>query len=205
MSNENIQNNKGFILGIMASGRRFSNSGRLLEEALQATENMGYRSETIFLADYSINPCTGCKSCEHTGSCVIRDDMDTLYTLVDRADGIIFATPVYFYSVPGHAKMFIDRFQPYWARRYKLGQKPEHKRLGATIAIAGTSGKKVFECIRLPVKYFYDSIFMDDYEPLVFPDFDEDPKKIKNTMFKKAFEYGKKYATLFENLIQASE
>ena len=40
---------------------------------------------------------------------MIKDDMQELYQLMDQADGIIFASPVYFGSVSAQAKAVMDR------------------------------------------------------------------------------------------------
>lgn len=61
------------------------------------------------LAGKSIAPCDGCLSCERTRECHIKDDMQDIYTKLLEADGIIFATPVYFWTVSAQAKTLIDR------------------------------------------------------------------------------------------------
>ena len=68
------------------------------------------------LIDYPIRPCMGCYSerkeeCNPT-KCTqgeLEDAMKSFHNILILSDIIIFATPVYWYSVPGILKVFIDR------------------------------------------------------------------------------------------------
>lgn len=97
------------ILGIVCSPRKRGNTEILVEEALTAAREAGAESEVFLVADKSIAPCDGCNSCRQTGVCRIKDDMQTLYQQMEKADGIIFGSPVYFNSVTAQAKAIIDR------------------------------------------------------------------------------------------------
>jgi multimeric flavodoxin WrbA len=69
---------------------------------------------------------------------VIRDGMDTARELIDAAHALAIATPVYFATVPAVLKVIYDRCQPYWARRYVLGEPaPEVYRPGALLLVGG--------------------------------------------------------------------
>lgn len=52
-----------------------------------------------------------------SGYCVIRDDMQKLYTMLDAADEVHVVCPVYFAGPPGQFKCVLDRLQPYWELR----------------------------------------------------------------------------------------
>lgn len=101
------------ILGINASPRKHGNTSKMLSIALKAAESEGARVEAIHLYDYRIKPCMGClsdepKKCRYP--CVINDDdMGVLYEKVLEADGLIIASPIYWFNVPGQLKNFIDR------------------------------------------------------------------------------------------------
>ncbi len=73
--------------------------------------------------DTPVHPCVGCGGCKQDGRCVYRD-MDDLYRAVEESDLLIVATPVYYLSMPAPLKAVIDRFQPYFERRFTLGQQP---------------------------------------------------------------------------------
>ena len=63
----------------------------------------------ITLRDKVIAPCDGCMGCARTGECVIPDDMQEVYREIREADGIIWASPVHFWSMSGLTKNALDR------------------------------------------------------------------------------------------------
>ena len=81
------------------------------------------RVDFIHLAKLNIKPCAGCYSCwkKTGGKCVIRDDMQTLYEKLSKADIIIESFPLFFFGMPGTMKNFTDRclplMQPYMGGR----------------------------------------------------------------------------------------
>jgi len=100
-------------------------------------------------------------TCEKTGFCPIKDDMDPeIYAMLRQADIIVTATPIFFYSAPAQLKALIDRCQALWARKYRLGlTDPGRKwRKGFLLALGATRGKNLFEGLHLTTKYFYDAV-----------------------------------------------
>lgn len=67
--------------------------------------------EYIFLNDYNLGNCIGCKLCFNKGEeyCPLKDDRDMLLEKMDNSDGVIFATPNYSYHVTALMKNFLDR------------------------------------------------------------------------------------------------
>lgn len=74
----------------------------------------GITPEIHFLNKYKIRPCTGCFSCwtKTPGVCIQKDDMTVLNEKLEGADLIIYAQPLYIFSVPGITKNFLDRRIP---------------------------------------------------------------------------------------------
>ncbi len=101
-----------YVLGINASPRNYGNAYKLLRIALEGAKSVGSEVKLVNLYEYNIKPCIGCvsddqKACRYP--CVIDDDMRILYEEVLKADGMIIATPVYWFNVSGVLKNFIDR------------------------------------------------------------------------------------------------
>jgi multimeric flavodoxin WrbA len=67
--------------------------------------------EYVFLSDYHLEFCRGCKLCFNKGEehCPLKDDRDVLLEKLDQADGVIFATPNYAFQVSARMKNFLDR------------------------------------------------------------------------------------------------
>jgi len=97
------------IIGILGSAREGGNTEVLLDAALDEARNQGVLTDKIPLRDKSIAPCDGCQACNQTGECIVDDDAQDIYQAMLAADGIIWATPVYFWSMSGQTKTLMDR------------------------------------------------------------------------------------------------
>ena len=97
------------ILSINGSRRKNGNTEYLIQSLLAPSQKAGAQIESIFLGDYNIGACTGCEGCRSSWECVIKDDFAQVVEKVDEADGIVLASPTYWYSVTSDMKRFIDR------------------------------------------------------------------------------------------------
>lgn len=116
------------IIYISGSPRKKSNTDYLLHYTLNQTGG-----EFIKLTDYRIEPCRSCWACQQQGSCVIKDDMETVIVpKILAAEALVIGTPVYFNNVTAQLKSFIDRT---WAIRGKLKNK-----IGAAMVVGRRYG-----------------------------------------------------------------
>lgn len=106
--------NKKVVI-ISSSFRKNGNSEILVNEFEKGAKANGNEVKTIYLRDVNMNFCKGCLACQKTGKCVIKDDIETLINEVKDADVLCFATPIYYYSVSGQLKTFLDRMNPIFA------------------------------------------------------------------------------------------
>ena len=97
------------IVGILGSARKGGNTEALLDTALDEARERGCSTTRIVLRDKTIAPCDGCMGCAKTGECVIKDGMGEVYEGIRESDGVIWATPVYFWSMSGLTKIALDR------------------------------------------------------------------------------------------------
>ncbi len=100
------------VLIISSSPRKNGNSDTLCDRFAEGAKESGNTVEKIFLASKNIGYCSGCGVCNDTHKCVQNDDMKEIIEKMLKADVIVFATPVYFYSMNGRMKNFIDRTVP---------------------------------------------------------------------------------------------
>lgn len=100
------------VIIISSSPRKGGNSDTLCDKFAQGAIEAGNNVEKIFLKDKKINYCTGCGFCNTNDycGCAQKDDMNEILEKLIAADVIVFATPVYFYTMCGQMKTFIDRF-----------------------------------------------------------------------------------------------
>jgi multimeric flavodoxin WrbA len=123
------------VIGICFSPRKDGNSEILLREALKGSQACSAQTEFVSLRRKDINPCIACLKCIENGVCAQKDDMQDLYAKLLAADGIIFASPVYFYAISGIGKNFLDRTYALRSPELRLMNK-----VGAAMTVASSSG-----------------------------------------------------------------
>lgn len=104
---------KAFVL--FCSPHKFGKTSELLDKFL---EENGIENVEFFSA-YEINahPCTDCAYCAKNDGCSFSD-LNLLYKALEEADVLIFASPLYFLSLPAPAKAIMDRMQRYFSARF---------------------------------------------------------------------------------------
>jgi len=184
------------ILGIMGSPRLGGNTDLLLDAVLSGAQSQGAEVEKLVIDKLNISPCREHYGCLEDGHCVIRDDMDALYPKLLAADGIVVASPMFFYGITAQLKALIDRCQALWARKHVLKQDwPGAGRKGAFIAVGATKGEKLFDGSIATVKYFFKTIGVEYAEELLIRgvdlkgDIQNHPSALKD-----AFELGRRLA-----------
>lgn len=103
------------ILAINASHRGDRGFTQALVEQMKtgATE-AGAEFDTVTLAQQKINRCLGCEVC-HTNKSYLKcvyedqDDMKAILMKIAASDIIVYATPVYVFSMSASMKNFLDR------------------------------------------------------------------------------------------------
>ena len=183
------------VLGIMGSPRLKGNTDLLLEEALKGAKSQPAEIEKIVVDKLKIAPCREYYGCLKDGNCVIRDDMDDVYAKLIEADGVIVASPMFFYGLSAQIKALIDRCQALWARRYVLKNLPDSARKGAFIAVGATRGKQLFDGSILTVKYFFKAFNVEYVDELLIRGVDKRGEiKEHPEALSAAFELGRRLA-----------
>ncbi len=184
-------------VGIYGSPRKGGNTDALLDSALKGIQLKGGNIERVYVRDLKISGCRSCYGCEKTGICIVKDDMQEIYPLLDEADAVILASPIFFYGVTSQIKSLIDRGQAMWARkslsRKNVKDGSINKRKGYLIAVGATKGKNLFECAKLVAKYFFDALDMSYEDALFFRGMESiDSAKQNPEALQHAHEFGKK-------------
>jgi multimeric flavodoxin WrbA len=145
------------IAGILGSARKDGNTEILLDTALEEARAQGDSTVKIALREKSIAPCDGCMGCARTGQCVIHDDMDEVYEAIRNADGIIWATPVYYWSMSGLTKVALDRT---FALNFPTLQ--QAGKIGGVILAAGIRGS-VSAAAPFNMYFIYNHMFAAEF------------------------------------------
>jgi len=104
------------ILVITGSPRKQGNSDMLADAFIKGAVSGGNKADKFMSAFNNINGCLGCNGCWSKGGfpCVQEDDFnEKLEPLLERADILVFCTPLYSFTFPAQIKAPIDRLFPY--------------------------------------------------------------------------------------------
>jgi multimeric flavodoxin WrbA len=205
-------------IGVNGSARKKWNTGTLLEKAIGGAASQGAETELFHLYDLNYKGCISCFACKTKnnksyGKCAVKDGLTPVLKKVNEADVIILGSPIYFGSVTGEMRSFMERLLfPLMTYTDPPGSLLSRKvrtafiyTLGATEDIARERGfdkhivanemlmKMVFGASETVCSY--DTYQFDDYSKVYAPRFDPEKKaKVRAEVFpidgEKAFEMG---------------
>ncbi|MEE8413491.1 MAG: flavodoxin family protein [Dehalococcoidales bacterium] len=117
------------VLAIVGSPRVKGNTNYLVDRTLEAVSEAGIDTEKIILSQYEVNSCKGHDACASYDFCTQKDDAGWILDNFRTADGVILASPVYYYNVSAQMKAFLDR--NYWI--YKHNQEYQARTVGIVV------------------------------------------------------------------------
>lgn len=94
---------------LFGSPRKEGNTILLVNTFIERLKEKGVNVRVLYLNDMNIRPCQGCGVCLPGGVCKINDDMKDIRKYMLESDVIVYATPVYWFSISGQLKLVIDR------------------------------------------------------------------------------------------------
>ena len=103
------------ILAINGSHRgNRGHTGFLLNKVASGAEKGGATLEVVNLASQKIHHCISCGKCnspDHYLKCVFeeKDDMKSILDKMAGSDILVYATPIYIFTMTGLMKVFLDR------------------------------------------------------------------------------------------------
>jgi multimeric flavodoxin WrbA len=190
------------ILAIYGSPRPKGNTTILLNHAVQGATEAGAQVGKIVLRDLKMSPCLEIYRCKETGRCVIQDDFQMIYDHLLSCQGLMMASPIFFYTVSAHTKILMDRCQSLWVKKYWIDKVPYGqwgpKRKGLFISVGATKGKKLFDGTLLTIKYFFDVLDMELWKALLYRGLDFEGDVLKHPEYlQEAYEAGKELTLTF--------
>lgn len=128
----------------------------------------------ISVADYKVNPCTGCNTCfDREGyECFQKDDMTKIYEKLKTADVLVIASPVYFYGVSAQLKTLIDRLHTPMRNEFRM------KKLA--LILVGAALPELFDAIKVQYQLVLNYFKLEDAE-MVLVRGAKDKGDVKNT------------------------
>ena len=210
------------VLAINGSPRKKRNTATLLGKAIEGATSQGADTELIHLYDLDFKGCRACYSCKliggkSYGKCAARDDLTPILKEVEEVDAIIVGSPIYFGSVTGESRSFLERLMyPFWnlADSSVLPQKRIPTGLIYTMGAPEDQMKErgwdqqllLIEMVMKMIFGMSESLFVNDTSPFddytkhaISPTVDPQEKaRIREEVFpedcEKAFEMGVRFA-----------
>ncbi len=98
------------IVVITGSPRKNGNSFAMADAFIRAAQANGHTVTRFDAAFQKVDGCRACETCYKTGkACSFDDDFNKLAPSILEADGVVWVTPVYWYSYPAQIKSVIDK------------------------------------------------------------------------------------------------
>lgn len=144
------------IVVLVGSVRKNGNTA-MLAQAFADGAGLNHEVEILSMADYKINPCTGCNSCfqRENHACFQQDDMQKVYPILAAADIIMIASPVYFYGVSAQLKALIDRLHTPLRNTFRV------QKLGLLL-VGASPLPAVFDAIKVQYRLILDFFKLED-------------------------------------------
>ncbi len=127
------------IIIVKGSPRKSGNSATLAEQVAAGAQAAGAEVESFYLHGLDIQPCDACEACQGAADldCIIDDDMQTLYPKVRQADAIVYASPIYWFTVSAQLKLFMDRCYSLGGEDYVEDHALAGKHIGVVLTYGG--------------------------------------------------------------------
>ena len=102
------------VIGVNGSPRKKWNTETLLRKALEGAASQGAATELFHLYDLDFKGCISCFACKTIhgpsyGRCGVKDGLTDLLRKVEEAEVMILASPIYFGTVSGEMRSFMER------------------------------------------------------------------------------------------------
>ncbi|MCM1050415.1 MAG: flavodoxin family protein [Paenibacillus sp.] len=136
------------IVVINGSPRRKGNTAAMVEAFVRSAEGKGNEVVRFDAAMMNISGCRACCTCFKTGkACSFDDDFNVIAPHILDADAVVFAMPVYWYSIPAQIKGVIDRLFS-----FMVAEKPIAGKKCGLISCCEEDDMTVMDGVRIPME-----------------------------------------------------
>lgn len=112
------------VLVLNGSPRVGGNSDLLADAFIKGATKSGHEVVKCEVGRKNIKGCIACNTCYSKGTpCSFHDDFNNIAPLIEKADVIVFATPLYWYSFSSQLKAAIDKMYSFIIGEKKLNIK----------------------------------------------------------------------------------
>ena len=136
------------IVVITGSPRKHGNTMAMVDAFVKEAERLGHVTRRFDAAMMKIGGCHACQTCYKTGkACSFDDDFNLIAPAILEADTVVYAMPVYWYSIPAQIKGVIDRVYS-----FVVGGKNVEGKKCALISCCEENDLSVMDGVRIPIE-----------------------------------------------------
>lgn len=136
------------ITVITGSPRRKGNTFAMVDAFIRRAEELGHEVVRFDAAMMKIGGCHACMTCFKTGkACSFDDDFNIIAPHILDADAVVYAMPVYWYSIPAQIKGVIDR-----VFSFCVAEKPIQGKKMGLICCCEEEDASVMDGVRIPME-----------------------------------------------------
>lgn len=133
------------IVAFCGSPRKNGITRTLVNKVLEGAESQGCTIVFYDLNQEGIRGCQHCYYCRTHNSCALADPLSGMYKDIEEADAIVFGTPIYFYSLSGQSKIWLDRLFPMFDTPSYQSRFPGKK--SVTIFVQGYEDASLYQSV----------------------------------------------------------
>ena len=153
------------ILIITGSPRKGGNSDMLAQAFAEGAEGGGNLVKFFHAGRKHIEGCRVCDTCFTTGkACTFDDDFNELAELLEWADGLVLATPLYWYTFSAQIKAALDKMYAF------MHAEKELKIRDLFLIACAADGPEAFEGLVKSYEAIVTYLKCDDAGKLLIPD-----------------------------------
>lgn len=165
------------VLAVNSSPRseRQSKTQLMLDPLIQGMREAGAEVEVVYLRNKTVKNCIGCFSCwtKTPGVCILDDEMtNELFPKWLAADLVVYATPIYHYTLNATMKAFLERtlpaLEPFFEEQDGHMYHPQRQKPPAAVmlSVASFSQEEVFDSLSSYVNTFFgEDLVAEIYRP----------------------------------------
>lgn len=188
------QNRASNVVILQGSPHAKGNTAALAGEIARGASAAGAKVEAFFLQKMRIAACQGCQGCQGAGAkgCVIADDMHAIYGALKAATVIVFASPIYWFTISAQLKQVLDRC---YALSTPTGHEFAGKRIGLVFTFGGEDA--VDSGCMNAIRVFQDifNFIQTPITGMVYGSSAAGPVRGNKILMRKAYALGKHLAT----------
>ena len=122
-----------YVLMLNGSPRKGGNTSVALGEMEKVFQAEGVETELIQVRNKDIRGCVACMSCAQQGKCVFDDIVNELAPKLERCDGLVVGSPVYYASANATLVALLTRL--FYSTPF-----PKTMKVGASVVVARRGG-----------------------------------------------------------------